>query len=141
MKRMMGPVVLVLALAGCAGSPLGDALGMADDLSGTAWVLAELNGDAAVSAPEVPTLEFGREDAGGNSGCNFFGGPYDQSGTSLRFGALAATRRACSDAAANAQEAAYFRALESTTRATTSGGRLVLYAGDRVIARFRATAD
>jgi heat shock protein HslJ len=138
MKRTMG--LLVLVLAGCVGSPLIGG-GTADDLAGTSWSLATLNGLPPVFTADAPTLEFGGGDAGGNSGCNFFGGPYDQDGASLRFGALAATRRACGDSAGSAQETAFFRALESTTRATTSGGMLVLYAGDRVVARFRATDD
>lgn len=136
MRRMAG--LLVLVLAGCVGSPL---LGGPGDLAGTSWVLMELNGRAPVPTPDVPTLEFGGDEAGGNSGCNFYSGPYDQDGGALRFGALASTRRACGDSAGNAQETAYFVALDATTRAATSGGTLVLYAGDRMVARFRAAGD
>lgn len=136
MRWMTG--LLVLVLAGCVDTPL---LGGAGDLARTSWVLTELNGRALVSTPDVPTLEFGGDEAGGNSGCNFFGGPYDQDGGALRFGALASTRRACGDSAGSAQETAYFVALDATTRAATSGGTLVLYAGDRALARFRAAED
>ncbi len=138
MKRMMGLLATACALAACAGA---QATGTAtlDPLAGTSWVLTELNGQAPVPAPDgpAPTLQFRADEAGGSSGCNSYGGPYTQSGGALRFGPLVSTRRACTSEAANAQEAAYFRALESTTRATTSGGALVLYAGDRPVARFR----
>lgn len=136
MRRMMG--LLALVLAGCVGAQITGAPETADALAGTSWVLTELNGQAPVGGGDVPTLEFGEDQAGGNSGCNFFSGPYSQTGASLRFGPLASTRRACVDPAGNAQEMAYFQALKSTTRATTSGERLVLYAGDRVVARLRA---
>jgi heat shock protein HslJ len=134
MRRMTA--LLALALAGCAG---GELMGTADSLAGTEWVLAQVDGRPAVPGTDgAPTLRFGADEAGGDSGCNFYGGTYTQSGGSLRFGALAATRRACASEPANAQETAFFRALESTTRAATSGGTLVLYAGDRAVARFRA---
>jgi heat shock protein HslJ len=50
-------------------------------------------------------------------------------------GPLASTRRACADEAANRQETKFLRALESTTRSTTSADVLVLYAGDEPVAR------
>jgi heat shock protein HslJ len=139
MKRMMGLLVAVGLVACVGGGPLTDA---AASLAGTSWVLAQLDGQAPVPVPDgaAPTLQFRADEAGGSSGCNSFGGPYTQSGGSLRFGPLASTRRACTDEAANAQEAAYFRALEAVTRAGTAGGTLVLYAGDRAVARFRPAA-
>lgn len=141
MKRMMGLLLLVTALAACvSGGQLTDA---ADTLAGTSWVLTQLDGQPPVPVPDgpAPTLQFRADEAGGSSGCNSFGGPYTQGGGSLRFGPLVSTRRACTSEAANAQEAAYFRALESVTRASTGGGSLVLYAGDRAVARFRAAND
>jgi heat shock protein HslJ len=94
-----------------------------------------------VAAPNdgVPTLSFAAAEprASGNGGCNQFGGPYTQNGGLLRFGPLASTRRACVNPAANAQETAYLRALESTTRFAVHDGLLVLYAENQVVARLR----
>lgn len=73
----------------------------------------------------------------GSGGCNQFSGPYAQNGASLHIGPLAYTRMACADPAGNTQETAYFQALESTTRYSIERGRLVLYSGDQVVARFR----
>ncbi len=136
-----------LALAACAAPQAGGAdaggadtaAGAAESLAGTAWQLAELNGRAPVPATNdaVPTLTFaaGEPRASGNGGCNQFSGPYTQAGASLRFGPLVSTRRACVDPAANSQETAYLRALESTTRFSATAEQLVLYAGDQAVAR------
>lgn len=144
MKRMTGWMTgawlaLVLALAACA-APQAAGGDTAASLAGTSWRLTELNGQAPVPGVTVPTLEFaaGEARASGNAGCNQYNGPYTQNGPSLRFGPLASTRRACTSEAGNAQETAYLRALESTTRFTLSGGVLVLYAGNQPVARFAA---
>ncbi len=130
-----------LALGGCMGAQSTRAGSVAEGLAGTAWRLEELSGQPAVGLPGggVPTLTFaaGEPRASGNGGCNQFAGPFTENGTSLRFGPLASTRRACLSDAANSQEAAYLRALESTTRFLVSGDVLVLYAGDQIAARLR----
>jgi heat shock protein HslJ len=128
-----------LALAACVGPRSAVPGGTAEALAGTEWRLEELNGQPPVASPNVPvpTLAFAAdgERASGNGGCNQFNGSYTQDGESLRFGPLASTRRACADEAGNAQETAYLRALESTTRYSATAERLELYAGDQVVAR------
>jgi heat shock protein HslJ len=130
-----------LALAACLGPRGAGPGGVAEPLGGTAWQLAELNGQPAVAGTEgaVPTLLFAADEprASGNGGCNQFNGPYTQAGASLRLGPLASTRRACVDEAANRQETAYLQALESTTRYAVYDDLLVLYATDQVVARLR----
>ncbi|HYH82493.1 MAG TPA: META domain-containing protein [Longimicrobium sp.] len=125
------------------GTQTARAGGAAEGLAGTSWRLEELGGRPAVAVPGggVPTLTFAADEprASGNGGCNMFNGSFTQTDASLRLGPLASTRRACTDDAANAQETAYLRALESTTRFTVSGDQLVLYAGTQVVARLRRT--
>ena len=136
--------MMIFLLAGCMG-PRAAGTGGAAPLAGTRWTLAELNGQPPVAAPSdnVPTLEFAAREAraSGNGGCNQFSGPYTQAGASLRFGPLASTRRACVDAAANSQETAYLRALESTTRFSATAEMLVLYAGDQAVVRLVRAAE
>jgi heat shock protein HslJ len=106
-------------------------------LAGTSWQLVELNGQPPIAGGPTLTLEFEDEArASGFGGCNQFSGPYNQSGSSLRFGPLTATQRACLDPALNTQEAAYFGALQSTNRYAIEGGQLVLYRGNQIVARF-----
>lgn len=130
-----------LALGACMGPRAAGGGGAAEPLAGTAWVLAELNGQPPATAPSdrTPTLAFAADEprASGNGGCNQFSGPYTQNGASLRLGPLVSTRRACVDEAANRQETAYLRALESTTRFVVSGDLLVLYAADQPVVRLR----
>lgn len=130
---------MALLLAACMGPQGAAPAGAAEALAGTEWRLEELNGQPAVASQSVPvpTLAFAADGqrASGNGGCNQYNGAYTQDGPSLRFGLLASTRRACADEAGNAQETAYLRALESTTRFSATAERLVLYAGDRVVAR------
>jgi heat shock protein HslJ len=139
-RSRLWPAAL-LALAACVVGPSAGPGGEAERLEGTAWRLEELNGRPAVEAPGdgVPTLAFAADEprASGNGGCNQFGGTYTRQRAALQFGALASTRRACVDEAANRQETAYLQALQSTTRYAIYDDLLVLYAGDQVVARLR----
>ncbi|HEU4453462.1 MAG TPA: META domain-containing protein [Longimicrobium sp.] len=129
--------LVVLALAVCVPVQAQDA-----PLAGTSWQLVELNGQPPVAGGPTLTLAFAAdgERASGFGGCNQFGGPYTQSGASLRFGALLATQRACLDPALNTQESTYLQALQSTNRYSIEGGQLVLYRGNEVLARFAPAA-
>ncbi|HEU4562451.1 MAG TPA: META domain-containing protein [Longimicrobium sp.] len=132
---------MALALAGCPRTQTAGAGSAAPSLAGTQWRLDELNGRPPIQVPGggVPTLAFAANEprANGNGGCNLFNGQYTQSGESLRLGPLASTRRACLSDEATAQETAFLRALDSTTRFSVSGDVLVLYAGEQTVARLR----
>ena len=146
MRRMTGfgvgmALLAAVALAACMplrASGAGDAPAA---LAGTAWRLTELNRQSPAPGIIAPTLAFDAsgDRASGNGGCNQFNGPYTQRDASLRLGPLVSTRRACTDPAGNAQETAYLRALESTTRFAREGGTLVLYDGTQAVARFQST--
>lgn len=136
-----GIVLLAAGLAGCMGAQAGTPEGGAQPLAGTDWRVESLNGQPPLSVPGsgVPGLSFaaGELRVSGNGGCNLFGGPYTQSGESLRMGPLASTRRACLNQEANAQETAYLQALESTTRFSVTGDQLQLFAGEQPVVRLR----
>lgn len=99
-------------------------------LAGTRWVLVELMGKpVSVGAePSVnPTLEFSDDGASisGNGSCNSFGGAVTFSGPNrLKFGALAATLRACPDLDLEKQ---YFDVLEKADSFHHEGDRLELH--------------
>ena len=143
-RVMIGCVLLAtLALAaGCApyGASAGEATsGGASPLEGTTWRLVDLGGrparPAGTDAPNL-RLDAAQKRAGGNTGCNSFGGEYELNGEALRFGMLASTRRAYTDDALNAQEAAYLRALADTRAWRITDGTLVLSSESGVVARF-----
>jgi heat shock protein HslJ len=129
-------IVLVALAARCAppaGTPAAatpaptPAASAAPGLVGTAWRLEDLGGTAAIPGVEA-TLEFpeaGR--AAGRGSCNRFFGTVEISGESIRFGPLAATKMACLDAAANAQETKYLEALQAAERFAFDGPALLVY--------------
>jgi heat shock protein HslJ len=133
--RGLGLALLVVALGVCAPAQAQDG---STPLAGTSWRLIELNGERVAPAGNPLTLQFAADGSrvSGYGGCNQFSGEYAQNGASLRLGPLAYTRRACPEPDLNAQETAYFQALESTTRYSLEGRQLVLYSGNQVVARF-----
>lgn len=123
-EQMLIVSVLMIALVlftacslAIARSPLAD----------TQWRLIELDGRAPIPAGEPLNLRFASGDqAGGNSGCNIYGGSYRATDTTLTFGALASTQRACLDPALNDQETAFYQALDAVVAYALVGGQLVL---------------
>jgi heat shock protein HslJ/uncharacterized membrane protein len=112
----------------------------AQSLAGTAWRLEDLAGTGVLDSVQV-TLEFpepGR--AGGLGSCNRFNGVVTLEGDSIRFGGIAATRRACPEAVMR-QETQYFAALQDAERFEREGETLRIFAKDRQAPlRYVATA-
>ena len=111
----------------------------ASTIEGVDWWLVSLGGTAAHAAPDstVPMLRLDAADARatGNGGCNRFSGSYTLDGTSLSFGPLAMTRRACLEEALNRQETAFGQALSDTRAWRLAGDTLVLAGGAGDLAR------
>ncbi|MEP7066576.1 MAG: META domain-containing protein [Gemmatimonadota bacterium] len=109
------------------------------DVAGSSWVLVDLQGAAVVADTRV-TLDFsapGRVTGPGS--CNRFFATVDMSGSSIRFGAVGATRMACGTAV-SLQEVKYFEALESANRVTIEGSTLSIYGGAPRPLRFERAA-
>ncbi len=109
------------------------------DLAGTSWELAELGGESVVSGTHI-TLDFAEKGrATGNGSCNRYFSTVEISGSSIRFGAVGATRMACATAV-SLQEVKYFEALEAAHRFTIEDNTLSIYGGGPRPLRFtRAT--
>lgn len=138
-------VVAAVVLAACAAhGPAGEgSAGGGVPLEGTQWKLTELGGRPALPAgTDAPNLRLRATAAGqraeGDTGCNSFGGDYTLSGDSLHFGMLVSTRRACTEEALNAQEAAYLNALSQVRTWRITGNSLELSGASGVVARFTA---
>jgi heat shock protein HslJ len=139
-------VIAALIVVACARTTPEDAATSGDDsaassaLTGTEWRLVELEGDSVLGGVSgIPTIRFTAADSmrvGGNTGCNSMGGTYETSGTTLRFGPLITTKRACADSSANAQEVRFVGALQRVDGYRIEGDRLVLLAGSQPVARF-----
>lgn len=101
-----------------------------ESLVGTAWRLEDLAGAGVLDRVQA-TLEFvepGR--TGGLGSCNRFNGVVTIEGDSIRFGGIAATRRACPEAVMR-QETQYFAALQDAERYEREGEFLRVFAKDR----------
>lgn len=115
-----------------ADNPAGDPAG----LQGAEWVVEDINRGGVIDRTRL-TLTFGADGrVSGNGGCNSFSGSYSADGSSVTFGPLAMTRRACIGEALNAQETRYAAALtgrmtweiraDGALELTGDGGRRLL---------------
>lgn len=99
-------------------------------LLGTAWRLENLAGASLLDRVQA-TLEFAEPGrAGGLGSCNRFNGVVTIEDDSIRFGGLAATRRACPEAVMR-QETAYLAALQDAERFERDGDALRIFARSR----------
>lgn len=126
--RFAALLVWVLTI-GCAARPpasTGGAGATALELAGTSWTLEDLSGSGVLESVEA-RLEFPEAGkASGRASCNRFFGTVEISGSSIRFGPLAATKMSCG-AAADAQERRYLDALQAAERFDFDGPALRIY--------------
>ena len=109
--------------------------GTTGDLAGSSWALVDLNGDGVVEGTHV-TLDFTEKGrATGSGSCNRYFSTVEISGSSIRFGAVGATRMACATAV-SLQEVKYFEALEAAHRFAVEGESLSIYGGGSRPLRF-----
>ncbi len=113
-----------------------------DALAGTSWVLTGLGIDAGIPvvAGSTLTLDFSADgQAGGNAGCNSYGGDYTVAGETINFGQLVSTLMACTDTGVMDQEQAYLAALDSADRFAIVGDQLTIgYDNDNSMLTFTA---
>jgi heat shock protein HslJ len=128
--RSSPALLLVLLALGCttrATAPAEAGAGQTlVELTGTSWRLEELGGTPAQGGVEA-TLEFPEAGkASGRASCNRFFGAVEISGSSIRFGPLAATKMSCGSAA-DAQERRYLDALQAAERFDFDGPALRIH--------------
>ncbi len=109
-------------------------------LSGTEWVLTELRGGAPLGGVEI-TLVVDDSSAGGNSGCNHYGGTPVVTADTFRLDEIVATARACEDARLMDQESDFLALLALTSAYEVEGRALVLMVANEETLVFRAAGD
>jgi heat shock protein HslJ len=136
MKKWIIPGILItiillsaVALAGCGGgSPIED----------IKWILTsygpEGNTKNVMADTEVTvTFDSKTREAGGNAGCNQYGGGYTIDGDDLTMeGPFAVTEMWCGEEK-DAQEKEYLDILLSAERYEVENGKLTIYSGDNVL--------
>jgi heat shock protein HslJ len=117
----------MLLLAACAS-------GGADPLANTQWELVSMGApgaEAPVIAGSQVTLAFEADGrAGGESGCNTYGGNYRVDGDAITFDEVASTLMACADQAVMDQEQRFFLALQNAGTFELSGDNLAIQSAD-----------
>lgn len=103
------------------------------------WQLVEMGGATVIPLPggKRPTLflNSANKKAEGFSGCNNYFSHYQLNGSSLKFGPIGSTRRACPDAE-SIIEWNFFATLEKTRAWGIKGNQLILFRDVDVLARF-----
>lgn len=132
--------LLLLTAVGTACHQAGPETGVAPSaaIEGITWNLTELNGKPAAKGadgkPATLILSAAGTRANGYAGCNRFFGSYTLAGSELKFGLLGMTKMAC--AGSDELEHGYTKALAATTEHRLVKGKLQLYAGDVLVAKF-----
>ena len=116
--------------------------GQAADLTTKKWMLRSLNGRTVDLTKNAPFLNFDADkgSAGGNSGCNFFGGDYEVLGSSIRFVDMMRTMMACEFEGRMGVERDYMDGLQTADRFEIHGNRLILFRGDLEILAFEGVS-
>ena len=125
-RTFVAPVIaLCLALTACAGST-SSTTGTPPSLPGSEWRLQELGGAKAMASPEASLAFLDGTRASGSGTCNRFTATYELTGSAIKFGPIAATRRACAPDVTG-QEEKYLAALQNAERITSAGPDLLIY--------------
>jgi heat shock protein HslJ len=112
------------------------------DLTSRKWLLKSINEKAVSLGTEVPFLNFdsGKKSAGGNSGCNVFGGNYEADGSRIKFSDIISTMRACEFEDRMSIERGFLEGLQNADRFEIKNGRLFIYKGGDLLLEFEGTA-
>ena len=103
------------------------------------WVLEQIKGRQTFVPLPYAFVNFDAQkgSAGGNSGCNVFGGNYKASGSSITISNIISTMRACIEDDKMAVERDMLDGLRVARRFDIRDGRLSLYRGNDLLLTFR----
>lgn len=108
----------------------------ASQLTVNAWRLTTIDGKKINTDKSFINFDTDKKSVGGNGGCNGFGGNLSVSGSAIKITQIISTRMFCEDT--SDAENKFLRNLERATKYKISGGKLVLFAADKIILEFAA---
>lgn len=138
MKYIFQVLILFTAalVMGCNSS---ESSGDKSPLTGTEWVLYEMDGvkyEPASGKSVTLKLDSKEKSVNGKAPCNTYGGPYTKSSNKLSFGNLFSTEMACDELD---KENTYFKMMQKVFAYQISGDKLYLFdSTGMVILRFKA---
>ena len=114
----------------------------ASDVTTYKWILTSVQGNAVALNKDAPFLNFDSEkkSAGGNSGCNVFGGNYEIDGSTVKFSQMISTMRACEFEDRMTIERDFFNGLQNAERIEISGKKLTIFNGKETLLEFEGVA-
>jgi heat shock protein HslJ len=110
-----------------------------ESLESKKWLLEDLGGRPIRTGGGTPFVAFdaGKSSAGGDTGCNLFGGSYAVSGNTIRIYDTISTMRACIEDERMGIERRFMDALQNTNRFEIRGGDLFLFRNEKLLVKFR----
>jgi heat shock protein HslJ len=135
------PVAHNSAANGSNASPAATAETEVGGLEKYRWELVSIRGEAVELAKEgdTPFLSFDKEkgSAGGNTGCNVFGGSYEEEAEGkIRIFDTVSTMRACIEDNRMEVEREFMDALQSANRYEIDGTALKIFDGETLLLEF-----
>lgn len=132
LRQLTLAMILMLTLAGCTQGGAGSVTAR-PALENTKWKLTEM-GSVGAEMPELTEVEINLEfddqgRAGGNSGCNRYGGAYQLDGDTIKFGEMMSTMMACEETRMQLEQN-YLAALRSAGRIEFGQDSLTIHYGD-----------
>lgn len=110
-----------------------------NDLSSARWVLTEINDQAARGGRVFLEIDRRENRFSGHTGCNRMFGEALINGRRAAFSKIGTTKMFCDGRMQ--LESDVLAALKRVTRFEKNGGRLSLFAGNRIVLRFKAARD
>jgi heat shock protein HslJ len=106
------------------------------------WMLAEIKGTPVSKIGRMAFLVFdeAKGSAGGNTGCNVFGGSYSAVGRTLKLTEVISTMRACIEDERMKIEREFLDGLEKANRYDIQREKLMLYQNNRLLLTFKGEA-
>ncbi len=131
---------LVLKFKGASKSS--DEDNSAARLENRKWVLESIKNRRLPKIETIPFINFDKSkmSAGGNTGCNVFGGNYSVTRDTIAITNIISTMRACIEDERMGVEREFKNALENANRFEIAGGKLNLYRNKVLLLTFRAEA-
>jgi heat shock protein HslJ len=128
---------LVLKFKGTAKTDPDDNSGV--NLEDKKWVLESIKDRRLPKIEIAPFISFDKSkgSAGGNTGCNVFGGKYSVTRSTIAITDIISTMRACIEDERMNVEREFKNALENANRFELAGNKLNLYRGRNLLLTFR----
>jgi heat shock protein HslJ len=111
-----------------------------NDLAHTKWFLESISSRTRLTPAKDVFVQFDPQkgNAGGNSGCNSFGGSYTTRGNTITITEVISTMRACIEDRKMEVERQLYDGLKKANRYTVSRGKLSLYQNSKLLLTFRS---